>query len=294
MRRFPDWLRRQLPVSSSQKTWHILGKYGLNTVCESALCPNRSECYSQKTATFMILGDRCTRRCGFCAVETGLGEVVEADEPERLARAAEELGLRYVVVTSVARDDLVDEGAEHFYRCVTAIKDRIEGVEVEVLTPDFHAREELIRRICEANPTVYNHNIETVERLQRLARPQAKYDRSLKVLSLVKQLFPHILTKSGLMLGLGETEDEVISAACDLREVGCEILTLGQYLSPSEEHLKVKEFIPPEVFRRLADTLRQMGFREVYAGPYIRSSYHAAETLDAAREEMTLEKVNEG
>ena len=275
----PEWFRRPLPRHSSQKTWKTLEKYELNTVCESALCPNRSECYARGTATFMILGNRCTRRCGFCAIETARPDLVEEDEPERVAQAAEELGLRYVVVTSVARDDLADEGAEHFYQCIRALRERIPGVQVEVLTPDFHAREELISRVCEAEPTVYNHNLETVARLQKFVRPQAAYERSLKVLECVKHIAPSICTKSGLMLGLGEREEEVLEAARDLWEAGCEILTLGQYLSPSPEHLAVEEFIPPEVFTSLADRIRQIGFREVYAGPYIRSSYHAAETF---------------
>lgn len=230
----------------------------------------------------MILGNRCTRRCGFCAIETGRGESVEADEPERVARAAEALGLRYVVVTSVARDDLADEGAEQFHRVVIAVKQRIPEAEVEVLTPDFHARPELLSRVCEAEPSVYNHNLETVARLQRWVRPQAGYERSLSVLRWVKRNFPEIRTKSGLMLGLGESEEEVLESASDLLEAGGEILTLGQYLRPSEEHLEVVEFIPPEVFRRLADTMRQMGFREVFAGPYVRSSYHAEETFVSA------------
>ena len=231
----------------------------------------------------MILGNRCTRRCGFCAVETGRPESVQADEPERLAEAARALGPKYVVVTSVARDDLADEGAGHFYRSIQALKARIPEVQVEVLTPDFHARPELMRRVCEAGPSVYNHNLETVARLQRRVRPQAGYERSLRVIEWVSESFPEICTKSGLMLGLGETEEEVLLASRDLRKAGCEILTLGQYLSPSEEHLEVCEFIPPEVFQRLADRIRPMGFREVYAGPYVRSSYHAEETFASSR-----------
>lgn len=279
MGRFPEWLHRRLPLSLSRETSEILEKYRLNSVCESALCPNRSECWSHRTATFMILGNRCTRRCGFCAIETGRPDPLDPDEPERIAAAAEELGLQYVVVTSVARDDLADEGAEHFYRSIRALKARIPGVKVEVLTPDFHGRPELIGRVCEAGPSVYNHNLETVARLQRSVRPQAQYRRSLEVIEWVSGSFPGICTKSGLMLGLGEKEEEVLGASRDLREAGCEILTLGQYLSPSEEHLELVEFIPPEVFQRLADRVRQMGFREVYAGPYIRSSYHAEETF---------------
>ena len=284
MMRLPEWFRRELPRSSSHKTWSTLEKYQLNTVCESALCPNRSECYSRNTATFMILGKRCTRRCGFCAIETAKPGPLEFDEPERVADAAAELGLRYVVITSVARDDLADEGAEHFYRCVRAVKEKIPGVEMEVLTPDFHAREELIERVCEAEPSVYNHNLETVERLQKTVRPQAGYERSLKVLETVREVSPAICRKSGLMLGLGEKEEEVLEAAQDLFDSGCEVLTLGQYLPPSAAHLPVAEFIPPEVFLGLADRIRQMGFAEVYAGPYVRSSYHAAETFYQAGE----------
>ena len=277
--RLPEWFRRDLPRHSSQKTWNTLEKYRLNTVCESALCPNRSECYSRAAATFMILGERCTRRCGFCAIETARPDQVEEDEPERVAQAAQALGLQYVVITSVARDDLADEGAGHFYQSVSAVKDRIPGVEVEVLTPDFHARRELIERVCEAEPAVYNHNLETVARLQKLVRPQAAYERSLKVLETVKEIAPTICRKSGLMLGLGEKEEEVLEAAQDLFDSGCEVLTLGQYLPPSTRHLPVARFIPPEVFSSLADRIRQIGFSEVYAGPYVRSSYHAAETF---------------
>lgn len=228
----------------------------------------------------MILGNRCTRRCGFCAIETGRDEV-EPDEPERVALAAEALGLRYAVVTSVARDDLADEGAEQFHRSIRALKERISGIDVEVLTPDFHARPELVTRVSEAGPAVYNHNLETVRRLQRLIRPQAAYERSLEVLRIVKRFFPEIAAKSGLMLGLGESEAEVLEAAQDLRDAGCEILTLGQYLPPSGRHAELREFIPPEVFEGLADKIKSMGVREVYAGSYVRSSYHAKERYEA-------------
>ena len=247
-----------------------------------AVGQNRSECWPRQPATFMILGNTCTRRCGFCAIEAGRPDEAEREEPERVAEAAKALGLRYVVVTSVARDDLEDEGAGHFYRTVRALQENIPGVEIEVLTPDFHAREELIEKVCEAGPTVFNHNLETVARLQRRVRPQAGYDRSLRVLETVKERHPAILRKSGLMLGLGEREEEVMEAARDLEKAGCEILTLGQYLPPSEKHFPLSEYFSPEVFRRLADTLRPMGFKEVYAGPTVRSSYHAAETYHLA------------
>lgn len=283
MGRLPPWFRRPIPFGRFHETSTILDEFRLNTVCGSALCPNRSDCWSQKTATFMILGDRCTRRCGFCAIETARPEPVDAGEPERLAEAAQALGLQYVVVTSVARDDLADEGAGQFARSIEALKQRIKDVEIEVLTPDFHARSELIDQICETGPAVYNHNLETIARLQRSVRPQAAYERSLKVIQTVKCSWPSICTKSGLMLGLGEKEEEVLETVEDLLDSGCEILTLGQYLRPSEAHAKLVEFVPPEVFQRLADTIRQMGFREVYSGPHVRSSYHAAEVLINAR-----------
>ena len=278
-KRLPEWLRRSLPVLSAEKTHDILGRNRLNTVCESALCPNRSECYSRNTATFMILGDVCTRSCGFCAIKAGKPLEVEADEPERVARAARELGLKYVVITSVARDEMEDEGAGHFARTILAVKREIAEVSVEVLTPDFHARPELIKIVVDAKPTVYNHNLETVERLQKKVRPQGAYARTLKVVETVKNLDPEMTTKSGLMLGLGETLDEVRQAARDLRSAGCDILTLGQYLSPGKDNLACEEFIHPDVFRNLAEELKPLGFREVFSGPYVRSSYHAGETF---------------
>lgn len=277
-KRLPDWLRRQLPLST-EKTNEILSRYKLNTVCESALCPNRTECYSRNTATFMILGDICTRSCGFCAIKAGKPLQVEADEPERVAEAAAELGLEYVVITSVARDEMEDEGAGHFSRTITAVKQRIPGVQVEVLTPDFHARPELIAKIVAAKPTVYNHNLETVARLQKEVRPQASYERTLEVMRVIKKLDPSMTTKSGLMLGLGESRAEVIQAAKDLCEAGCEILTLGQYLAPGTSHLPVQAYVSPEEFKKLSDEIKTFGFREVFAGPYVRSSYHAGETF---------------
>lgn len=278
-KRLPGWLRRSLPALSAEKTHSILSEHRLNTVCESALCPNRSECYSRNTATFMILGEVCTRSCGFCAIKAGRPEKVEDDEPERVAKAARELGLEYVVITSVARDEMPDEGAGHFAKTVRAVYRAIPGVQVEVLTPDFHARRELIAQVVEAGPTVYNHNLETVERLQKQVRPQASYKRTLMVLETVKSLNPAMTAKSGIMLGLGEALDEVRQAARDLRSAGCDILTLGQYLPPSQSHLKVAEYITPEVFAQLADELKPLGFREVFSAPYVRSSYHAGETF---------------
>lgn len=281
-KRLPEWFRRPIPVVSAEKTHTVLAEHRLNTVCESALCPNRSDCYSRKTATFMILGNVCTRRCGFCAIDSGKPEQVQSDEPLRVALAAKDLGLEYVVVTSVARDEMPDEGAGHFAETITALKREIPGVRVEVLTPDFHARRELIAQVVEAGPTVYNHNLETIERLQKKVRPQASYERSLKVLETIRELSSEVAIKSGLMLGLGETRKEIAEAARDLQAAGCEILTLGQYLAPSLEHLPVEEFISPEVFRELREELLPLGFLEIFAGPYIRSSYHAGETAQKA------------
>ncbi len=284
LKRLPSWLHRTLPDSSTLKTHDTLEKFGLNTVCESALCPNRSECYARLTATFMILGDVCTRRCGFCAIEAGRPEEVMTDEPERVALAAKELGLQYVVVTSVARDDLQDEGAVHFARTIEALRREIPGVQIEVLTPDFHARPELLQIVVEARPDVFNHNIETVKRLQKKVRPQASFERSLEVLSLVRQLEPDITTKSGLMLGLGEEENEIFGAALELRKAGCDILTVGQYLAPTQKHLEVVDYKSPDYFNHLGERLRELGFREVFAGPYIRSSYHAGEVFLNSRQ----------
>lgn len=277
--RLPSWLRRTLPVFSAEKTHEILSRQKLNTVCESAKCPNRNECYSHQTATFMILGNTCTRSCRFCNVATGKGEVLQPDEPKRVAQAAKELGLKYVVVTSVARDDLKDEGAAHFAETVLSIRSEIPGVQIEVLTPDFHARRELISQIVAAKPEVYNHNLETVRRLTSEVRVQAKYDRSLQMLKLIKELDPQMTTKSGLMLGLGEIETEIDEACADLLNVGVNILTLGQYLRPSVDHLPVQEYVHPDTFSRLAKKYETLGFKKVFAGPYVRSSYHAGETF---------------
>ena len=292
-KRLPAWLKRTLPTLSAEKTHGVLSKYKLNTVCESALCPNRSECYARNTATFMILGDVCTRSCGFCAIEAGQPLKVEADEPDRVANAAKELGLEYVVITSVARDELPDEGAGHFADTIQAVYREIPDVQVEVLTPDFHAREELIAKVLSAKPTVYNHNMESVERLQNVLRPQGSYSRTLKVVETIKKLSPETVTKSGLMLGLGEAKEEVHQTAKDLASAGCEILTLGQYLPPSRDHLTLKEYVSPEVFAEYRSDLMQYGFKEIFSGPYVRSSYHAGETfLNAQESNSVISAVN--
>jgi lipoic acid synthetase len=251
------------------------------------MCPNSHECHAQDTATFMILGGVCTRHCGFCAVPTGAGEPLRRDEPERVAFAAKELGLRYIVVTSVTRDDLTDEGANHYADTVRAVKREIPDSRVEVLTPDFHSREELVQCVVNAGPEVFNHNLETVERLQRAVRPQANYHCSLKTLEIAKRLAPQRITKSGLMLGLGETVPEILEAGRHLLSVGVSMLTLGQYLQPTPRSLEVQEYVTPEKFQDLSRKLLAMGFDKVLAGAYVRSSYHARETFSGLGDAKT-------
>lgn len=279
-RRLPRWLKREVPKGNANHfTSRLLDELRLETVCDNAKCPNRMECYSQKTATFMILGNVCTRPCGFCAVHRGHPEALEADEPERVAEAASRLGLKHVVITSVTRDDLPDGGADHFYRCVIAVRERT-GAAVEVLTPDFVQHRSALDRVIEALPDVFNHNTETVPRLYRAVRgPKSDYRWTLELLQRVKRQAPQIKTKSGLMLGLGETTAEVLDVLSDLREHGCDLLTLGQYLPPSEKHLPVARYVPPDEFDRLGDMARQLGFRQVASGPFVRSSYHAREMV---------------
>ena len=278
-RRLPVWLRRPLPRGNGDDfTRRVLADLRLETVCDHALCPNRPECYSRQTATFMILGNTCTRPCGFCAVPRGKPLAVEPDEPDRLAEAAARLGLRHVVITSVTRDDLPDGGAEHFHRCVLAVRRRT-GAAIEVLTPDFRGNVDAIDRVVASRPEVYNHNLETVPRLYSRVRRGADYRRSLALLARVKRRAPAIATKAGLMLGLGETTDEVLDVLGDLRSVGCNLLTLGQYLQPSPSHLPVERYIPPHEFAELGRWARRLGFDRVASAPLVRSSYHAGEML---------------
>jgi lipoyl synthase len=274
--RLPKWLKRPLPQSGMQFTSRVIEDLRLETVCESAKCPNRTECWSHKTATFMILGNVCTRPCGFCSVPKGKTEQLEIDEPERVAEAAARLGLKHVVITSVTRDDLPDGGADHFYECVLAVREKT-GAAVEVLTPDFLGNRAAIHRVIEARPDVFNHNTETVPRLYHRVRRNADYQRTLDLLDQVKQTAPEIATKSGLMLGLGETLDEVLEVCADLRRVGCEMITLGQYLQPTPAHLPVEEYIRPETFDKIGELVRKLGFQLVASGPFVRSSYHAGE-----------------
>ncbi len=275
-RRLPSWLKRPLPSGQMQFTSQVIEDLKLETVCESAKCPNRTECWSHKTATFMILGNVCTRPCGFCSVPKGKTETIQADEPERVAEATARLGLKHVVITCVTRDDLPDGGAEHFYQTILAVREKT-GAAVEVLTSDFRGNRRAISRVVEARPDVFNHNVETVPRLYTRVRRNSDYQRSLNVLKQVKEENPDIPTKSGLMVGLGETFDEVLDVCADLRGIDCNMLTIGQYLQPSPEHLPVDRFVPPEEFDMYADQARKLGFSLVASGPFVRSSYHAGE-----------------
>ena len=279
-RRLPDWLRKPLPEGNGNFfTQSLLDELRLETVCENARCPNRPECYSRRTATFMILGNVCTRPCGFCSVTKGTPDVLEDDEPDRVAEAAFRLGLKHVVITSVTRDDLLDGGADHFRRCILAVRERT-GAVVEVLTPDFMGDWAAVDTVLEAAPEVYNHNMETVPRLYRKVRGRADYRRSLDLLAHVRKVRPETVTKSGLMLGIGETIEELFDVLADLRSVDCDTLTLGQYLAPTLKHVPVSRFVPPDEFDDLAAKARKLGFKKVVAGPFVRSSYHADEMVD--------------
>ncbi|MFM8469108.1 MAG: lipoyl synthase [Limisphaerales bacterium] len=276
--RLPAWLRLSLPTSSAfTKTRDLLNDLKLHTVCESAKCPNHWEGWSKGTATFLIAGDRCTRACGFCAVSTAKPLALEADEPQRVAEATQRMGLKHVVITAVARDDLADGGAEHFRQTIEATRAANPGIVIEVLVPDFLDQDDCIETVLAASPEIYNHNLETVRRLTPSVRHRATYDRSLSVLAKVKARRPDVFTKSGIMLGLGETEAEVHTAMADLRAANCDILTLGQYLQPTLKHLPVVEFVHPDTFAELGARAEAMGFVHVASGPMVRSSYHAEE-----------------
>ncbi len=280
-RRLPDWLKRPLPAGNENFLTHnLLRELKLETVCENARCPNRPECYARRTATFMIMGNICTRPCGFCSVPRGTPDDLEDDEPQRVAEASHRLGLKHVVITSVTRDDLPDGGAEHFYRCVVAVRERTQAV-VEVLTPDFLGDKAAIDRVIESQPEVFNHNTETVPRFYKKVRGRADYQRTLDLLEHVKKTAPQLTTKSGLMLGLGETRDELLNTLADLRSVNCDMLTLGQYLTPTLKHVPVERYLPPEEFDELGKLARTLGFKHVASGPYVRSSYHADEMVNA-------------
>jgi lipoic acid synthetase len=277
----PSWIKVRLPsnpVFFSTKA--LISDLRLHTVCESAQCPNRWECWSQGTATFMIAGDRCTRACGFCAVTTAKPFALEEDEPQRVAEAVMRMKLKHVVITAVARDDLKDGGAHHFARVIATIQKMDSSIIIEVLVPDFHADDSCIQTVLDAGPDIYNHNMETVERLTPVVRSRAKYRTSLQVLRRAKELSSRgrgIVTKSGIMLGLGETEPEIFQTMDDLREAGCQVLTMGQYLRPTPNHLPVVEFVTPEQFDLYGEIARKKGFEHVASGPLVRSSYHAAD-----------------
>jgi lipoyl synthase len=283
----PKWLKRSLPTGPEyEKIRRLLQGHSLTTVCREANCPNQFECYGRGTATFMILGDRCTRNCRFCAVGHGPGTLPDPDEPSRVAEAIALLKLRYAVVTSVTRDDLRDGGAALFAETIAAIRKIQAKTLVEVLIPDLQGDKQALMTILSAAPDVLNHNIETVERLYSLVRPQADYSRSLALLRWVKESRPHIPTKSGIMLGLGESKSEIEETWRDLHAAGCDILTMGQYLQPSVAHLPVQRFLPPEEFEELAEKALDMGFAGVAAGPFVRSSYQAESLYHKAMRRM--------
>ena len=285
--RKPDWMRIKLPPSS-QKIEHIkstLRKNKLHSVCEEASCPNLAECFNHGTATFMIMGAICTRRCPFCDVAHGRPLPLDPEEPKKLALTIKEMNLKYVVITSVDRDDLRDGGAQHFADCIKQIREHSPQTRIEILTPDFRGRmEQALEVFRDTPPDVFNHNLETAPRMYRVARPGADYKWSLELLRRIKEMHPHVPTKSGVMMGLGETNEEIVQVLTDLREHGVNMLTLGQYLQPSRHHLPVKRYVPPAEFDELKDVAMGLGFSHAACGPFVRSSYHA--DLQAKGEEV--------
>jgi len=279
----PSWLHANLGKASAiSEVQRLIKQKGIHTICEEGRCPNRGECYAKRTATFLLMGAICTRRCAFCQVQRGQPpQPLDSQEPLRIAEAVQELGLDYVVLTSVARDDLPDQGAGHFVQTMQAIRQLAfpRQVKIEVLTPDFRGVRSLIAQVVHADPVCYNHNIETVRRLQKPVRRGASYERSLQVLATVKQINPALLTKSGLMLGHGETLAEVVETLGDLYEVGCRSVTIGQYLQPSLSHLPVQKYWTPEEFREIGAIAKSIGFTHVSSAPLVRSSYHAGTSL---------------
>ncbi len=284
VKRKPEWLRINMKEGRSlDYVQDILKKHSLNTVCEEANCPNRMECFSKKTATFMILGSQCSRNCKFCNVSHGALEEVDTNEPENVAKATVDLGLKHVVITSVTRDDLLDGGAGHFAKVVEAIKEKDKDIIVEVLIPDLKGERDLIKIVVDSKPEIINHNIETVPSLYKEITPGSIYERSVDVLRQVKQIDKNILTKSGIMVGLGETESEVIEVMKDLRSVDCDFLTIGQYLAPSKKHHPVAEYVTPEKFKMYKLKAEELGFSFVASDPLVRSSYNAAEAMKTAK-----------
>lgn len=278
--RKPEWIRKRISYGNIDKTEGILRSLKINTVCEGAQCPNIDECFGRKTTTFMILGNICTRGCRFCAVEKGIAKKPDPDEPMHVAEASKALGLRHVVITSVTRDDLLDGGAEHYFKTVKAIKSLNPSATIELLIPDLKGNWKALKRILDAKPDILNHNLETVASLYKTVRPQADYERSLELLKKSKEIDPKIYTKSGIMVGLGEKAQEVNALMDDLRNVNCDIITIGQYLRPSEDHLEVVEYIHPNDFEAYRSTAMEKGFKYVAAGPFVRSSYNAVLGMD--------------
>ena len=280
----PEWLKiRVSDIEQIEETTNLIRKLSINTVCDSAECPNLGECFGKKTATFMIMGNICTRRCRFCAVTKGDATPLDPLEPERIGQACKEMGLKHVVVTSVTRDDLDDGGAGHFVRVMQEIRKNNPQSTVELLIPDLAGNWEALKMIVDAKPEILNHNIETVPELYETVRPKAIYKRSLQLLKKAKEFNPKLITKSGIMLGLGENEEQVLKVMDDLRSVDCDILTIGQYLQPSTEHIELKEYIRPEIFEAYKQIAEEKGFKYVASGPFVRSSYNAA---------LGLEKIN--
>ncbi len=280
--RLPAWAAKKRGIlREARPLRRVLRELRVETVCESARCPNIGECFARPTATFMIAGTDCTRRCGFCAVNTARPAPLDPDEPARIAEASRRMGLRHVVVTAVARDDLADGGAAHFAATITAVRAALPAARIEVLTPDFKGADAPLATVLAARPDVFNHNIETVPRLSRAVRPQASYERSLAVLARAKAMSASTVTKSGLMVGLGETPDEVLDVMRDLRAADCDLLTVGQYLQPTRTHLPVVEYVAPQTFTEYARVARSLGFRHVASGPFVRSSYHADDSFTA-------------
>lgn len=275
VKRLPDYLKRGLADTEKTKlVRHLLKENGLNTVCEAARCPNKGECYAKNTATFLIMGNECTRNCRFCNISCGKPEPLNPEEPEKIANSVKELGLKYVVITSVTRDDLPDGGSEHFSRVINEIRKLDNKIRIEVLTPDFKGNTNSIDTVIKAKPDVFNHNIETVPSLYSKARPQANYERSLNFLKYIKDN-SDILTKTGLMVGLGETKDELIQTFKDLVEIKCDIVTIGQYIAPTKEHLPVIKYYKPEEYDELTDIAKKIGIKHTFFSPLTRSSYKA-------------------
>lgn len=279
--RKPDWLKIKITSNSElHSIAEMMRELNLHTVCEEANCPNLMECFSKKTATFMILGRECTRNCTFCTVSKNVPTTVDMQEPIHVAEAVKQLGLKYVVITSVTRDDLPDGGADHFAKVIEAVRKTSVNTAIEVLIPDFQGDRDALYQVIKAKPKVINHNIETIKRLYPEVRPMANYDRTLELLNRVKEMDSNIYSKSGFMVGLGETQEEVIKLLSDLREFGCDIVTIGQYLAPSNKHHPVIEYVPPEIFEIYKQKAEEMGFKYVASSPLVRSSYHAGEAFE--------------